>query len=390
MPSPDQPDSFIEQSEYYRQSVRAAESGFNGFANAVAKIFPEENSQQYKIVLCNDCLHEHALDKNHGRCPICFVNCTMCREYVTRDESWQYRSEIGGTDYFCRRCYCNRFTNCLTCERIIDHMNLSCWGYDTRYCSPQCRPRKQFEQDKNWLGIPVYDEIKSTRKFGVEIETHTSPNYQNWIEDSCWGAKIEGSTRGMEFVSPALYGDDGLESIRSVCKQIEGYSVNSACGLHIHIDLTKSFAEERKAIALAYHYTRIIWGKFVNEDRRDTEYSLQNDDSECHWNEQSILEGDDCPYPYTRYIWVNWLAYREHNTVEIRSHEGTLDAEAICNWIKAHTRFIDAVSKMSVGEVTRLFRTNEDYGILEQLDYIWDDDELYEYFCKKGGFHVLI
>jgi hypothetical protein len=235
------------------------------------------------------------------------------------------------------------------------------------------------------------------RKFGVELETSESPDYEDWAEYGGWGAVTDGSTSGMEFVSPPMHGNDGYDSVIEMCRRIKsnGCSIDSDCGYHVHLDLSDTDKGQRKAIALAYHYTRNVWAKFVDESRRDTNYARFNVNSEAngyggraptvYWDRDSIVKGDDKPDVDTRYVWVNWASYNKHGTVEVRSHEATIDGRAVINWARAHALFIDYVKDMTVGQVTRVFGSEQPKAIMRELRYAWKDSSLADYYQSKGG-----
>ena len=85
-----------------------------------------------------------------------------------------------------------------------------------------------------------------------------------------------------------------------------------------------------------------------------------------------------------RYCWVNWKAYTEHGSVEIRLHSATLEYAKIANWVKAHTRFIDCVANMTYAGIDRLFGNNvqSQFGGLCE---VWDDDVLATYYADRAA-----
>jgi len=239
------------------------------------------------------------------------------------------------------------------------------------------------------------NECRSNRKFGVELETHSCGTYSDWLRPTGWGAKTDGSIQGMEFVSPPLSGDDGLASVRQVTGYMDSseWEVNRSCGFHLHCDLSDTTPAQRKAIALAYCYTSEVWESFTASHRHDNNYCCKNtgsrhygnDRPQYKWDRDSINAGNGHPVPSTRYIWLNWCAFDEHGTVEVRSHEGTIDGTAVCNWVKAHLRFIDFIAKLSPGQVTRIFGGRTKEAMFTELTKMWDDSALTDYYGRKSG-----
>jgi hypothetical protein len=157
----------------------------------------------------------------------------------------------------------------------------------------------------------------------------------------------------------------------------------------LHCDLSGTTAEQRKSIALAYAYTCDFWFACVARNRQDNSYCHKNVTAgRVYWDVDTIKAGSDFPgrgQGITRYVWLNWAAYAEHNTVEVRLHEGTLDGCAVTNWVKAHLRFIDAVKDMTPGQITRKFGKKTLKTQFRNMKDIWMDDELSTYYGRKAG-----
>jgi len=238
----------------------------------------------------------------------------------------------------------------------------------------------------------------SNRKFGIELETSRCGDYSNWVVGTSWGVKEDSSISGMEFVSPPLRGNDGYDSVMEVCDNMLGtdYQVDDGCGYHLHCDLSDSTAEQRKSIALAYHYTCAVWHSFIDTARHDTRYSrLHAKSKHCggwhgsteggkYYDDKDILDGNGHPDISERYIWINWNSFSVHNTVEIRAHHGTIDGREVINWAKAHIKFVDYVSKMTPGQVVRAFRGRTHDQIMLELRFIWNDSDISDYYNSKA------
>lgn len=328
-------------------------------------------------------------------CESCYddehTTCTGCADSVHNDES--VTSECG--DEWCEDCYNDAFTTCDGCNceiyregyeyHVTDDGECYCNGcYDEHYC-------EEWDQNMRWSGCAAYDKIGSPRKFGVELETSDSPDYQDWARNTDWGAKEDGSIRGKEFVSPPMHGNDGYDSVIEFCRRMErnGCDVDDSCGYHLHIDLSDTSKEQRKVIALAYHYTREFWAGCIDSERRDTYYARYSCNSKHgygdDWDRDKIMGGDDKPRARDRYVWLNWASFDRHSTVEVRSHEGTCDGRAVINWVKAHTKFVDYVKGMTCGQVTRVFGNESPSAIMREMRFVWDDAGLSDYYARKGG-----
>jgi hypothetical protein len=89
----------------------------------------------------------------------------------------------------------------------------------------------------------------------------------------------------------------------------------------------------------------------------------------------------------SRYQWFNVAALTQHGTFEIRNHEGTLDGVRICNWIKAHARFFDAVAGMKFHEIKRAF-TGTAAQVWRAVTNTWDDPALRRYWRRTRVYNA--
>lgn len=338
---------------------------------------------------CGDTYGCDVIDEHDGHCETCrrdnYTECHACGDVIANDDRTTCE---GGNDY-CRDCYCDRFYTCDDCGCEV-HRDDVVSRRDGCYCS-SCAPcDEDSERDSvsSWRNRGGHAKVGSRRNFGVELETSNSDGWSEWIDNTPFGAKHDGSVDGKEFVSPVLNGDDGIDAVDNLCNYAKrnGCTVNRSCGYHLHIDMSGESAEELQRIALAYAYTREFWFGCVAESRRSNHYCHSNVyGGDVYWDEHTIKAGSGRPRPTTRYIWANWSAYSAHNTLEIRLHEGTLDGRAVCNWIKAHLRFVDYVKGLTIGQITRIFGNKSLKAQMRNMRDLWKDAELSDYYAEKVG-----
>jgi hypothetical protein len=226
-----------------------------------------------------------------------------------------------------------------------------------------------------------YDRIGSRRRFGVELETYRCPDHNVLNGHTIWECKHDCSIEGMEFVSPILYGDEGLEEIERFCQRAEElhFEVSRQCGYHAHFDVSTESTDSLKAIAYAYRRTYEVWCSLVPNSRSDNRYCGSPD------YESSDITHEDFDYfvgKRDRFEFVNWRAYLVHGSVEVRLYQGSLDAEEICNWLILHARFIDFVKDKSFSELDSLFHNTprEDFVAIAEII----GPELAEYWIRKS------
>lgn len=140
---------------------------------------------------------------------------------------------------------------------------------------------------------------------------------------TCCSVKNDGSLSGEDMagveVTVLLDSQHGFDKLRKVCKILNslGATVNSTCGLHVHLD--QHGATQNESIDLAHKIGNYLPAllKLVPESRRSNTYCKPT---------VSSLSG-------CRYHAVNLTALESHGTIEIRLHSGTTDAQKIINWV---------------------------------------------------------
>ncbi|NPV52245.1 MAG: amidoligase family protein [Firmicutes bacterium] len=211
----------------------------------------------------------------------------------------------------------------------------------------------------------------TNRAFGIEIEAYGVSQFE--LEDRLrqagiqvrvegynhstrehWKIVSDGSIQGpdsFELVSPPLSGEEGLNQIRTVCRVLDevGAKVNKSCGFHVHhsaADLTPKALQ-----ALIGLYTRFqgALDEIVAKSRRG------NNNTYCRALSNELyyralrrddLQGIVCCQD-SRYYKLNLQAYLRHGTIEIRHHQGTVNADKIINWIRLTQAIVEAAVRLN-------------------------------------------
>jgi hypothetical protein len=207
------------------------------------------------------------------------------------------------------------------------------------------------------------------RRFGVEIEflgsgeavaramraqglTCTVQSYNHHVSRSAWKVVPDGSVPGgMELVSPILRGTNGFAQIvkAGLALAAAEVRVDKSTGLHVHHDihdirvsafqrLVKNWAACQNAIDGLVAPSRRKYGsgrRWCQEVSYNTLSNMENLRNMDKDHARYCLQGD-------RYEALNVQSYCKYGTVEIRQHNGTLDANKIINWVRFGQAFIDA------------------------------------------------
>lgn len=311
----------------------------------------------------------------------CYTSCGGCGADMHHQNDTTHTAN-GIT--LCETCNCHVTENCRECDQCRNMTPLDDLNDDL--CS-DCYREDTWEYRGFFVETPATTELKSSRRFGIEIETSSCANHPSIRPDTVFGCKPDGSVDGMEFVSPILYGDEGLNEVRKICGHARrlDWEIDSSCGLHLHVDLTDEDGQDCFKLAYAYMHTYDFWTSFISDARKRNYYCARHT-----YSDPDILSyrdfNDWCTFASngSRYDWVNWYAYLQHGTVELRHHTATLNGEKICNWIKSHTRFIDKVLSMPQVTLTRALAGRDVHAQSEAIAEWWEDDELTDFYKNRA------
>jgi len=239
------------------------------------------------------------------------------------------------------------------------------------------------------VSIATYKRIGSKRKFGVEIETANCGHHTDLYGKTNFGCKGDCSISGLEFDSPILYGDEGLEYIEYFMEFADdhNWTVNEDCGCHTQYDMRDESDESLFRIAYAYARTSNFWACFVPCRRRRNSYS-----HELSYTWRDIRSAMRLGTPqfslwcrgHDRYDYINTGAYNQHITFENRLLEGCLNPNDICSWITLHCRFMDHVKKLHFDDLDQLFDKHPS-RIFSALNDIFNDKGLADWMADRAS-----
>jgi hypothetical protein len=196
--------------------------------------------------------------------------------------------------------------------------------------------RRKFGVEIEYIGS--YDGVlREMRARGLEVNFE---GYTHRVTPGAWKIVTDGSINGgYELVSPPLSGANGRRQVKLACEamQAAGVRVNNSCGLHVHHDIhdLDAAAIGRLATLWSNNQRNINW--LVAASRRDSQwaqplsrvevsqYQTLSPDRDLRSQVQSIA--------FRRYRSLNFLAYVRYGTVEVRQHQGTLNAKKMLAWI---------------------------------------------------------
>lgn len=172
-----------------------------------------------------------------------------------------------------------------------------------------------------------------------------------------WKVTTDGSlgdyARGLEFVSPILRGEEGLQEVEQVCEALQdfGCTVNKKCGLHVHVGVAGSDLDFFKTITKLYATYEPVIDSFMPGSRRESQNAYcrsMTTLSRARIEEATTLPAvisaatSASPGSESRYYKLNLAAYNRHQTVEFRQHSATLEGRKVRNWTTLCLRMVAA------------------------------------------------
>jgi hypothetical protein len=325
-------------------------------------------------------------------CEDCFGDvqtCTDCGDQ-TLSNNYRYCSYTG--DYYCHDCYIKTRRRCDGCGSLYhrDDDELTYHEGRDRYYCEDCYPHDS-EQYLNEHDIPfqtvkseTFKKNKNKEFCGVEIEANNNNlnekqfKYEELLK---WGFSqtSDGSLdeeTGVEFYSNAYNGDLLFNKITDFCKELKkrNYTVNSDCGLHIHIGINKRNTNLKKIYFFYKKYEPLFYSMvspsrtnntncyricsvFNFTDNQLLKTKNNTDIKKLFYETKSLKQiqhETKQKYNGKRYCWINFHSIFLRGTFEIRVHNGTIDHFKIINWFKINLEVLNFLKNLSIDSIRHL------------------------------------
>lgn len=272
------------------------------------------------------------------------VSCTSCGTTISLPNTWNENEVDINTGRPAR-------------EVFAYHSGHQRWYTRCRECDRAARRQRRAAGTQRVPGMSR-EALGIARPFGVELECAVPGHISrddiraglSGIGCSGWRIKGDGSIHvpgmnGVEIVSPALRGEDGEEQVRKVCRMLRqlGASVNRTCGTHVHHDANDLNVNEIKRVARSWRNNQSLIDGLVSPSRRGGNgycRHLTSDDLDRVERIQTLEQMKRVMLD--RYRTLNLTSYGRHGTIEVRQHQGTLDAEKIISWLRFGQAVIDS------------------------------------------------
>lgn len=179
-------------------------------------------------------------------------------------------------------------------------------------------PRDTLAQGLTDSGLPTY----------AEGYNHVTRDHFKVVSD----ASIRGESP-FELVTPKLFGADGFERLRTLCRVVRhlGGDANASTGLHVHVDAWNCTIRDARNLLALWHRIEPIALMLVPPSRRNNQYARRID--EQFLQAVSGMRTISQLYRLHRYYSLNLSAYARHGTFEYRLHQGSFNADKVVSWV---------------------------------------------------------
>lgn len=268
-------------------------------------------------------------------------------------------------------------TRNITDARHIEAAQLRAAGYTLAQVGERLGLTPRGARHAAWHGNQLLAEQNTQeaywlrRRFGIEIETcgigehtgaralsdagleATAPGYTHQVLRE-WKV-VPDSTCGAEAVSPILRGKEGWQQVKVAMQALRsaGASVSRRCGMHVHLDMGDMDGTQIARFIELYVEFQAEIDAFVSPSRRSGA-----DNQWCQpWYggiarvANYFRDHGTCQPGVSRYHTINVASYAKYGTIEVRQHQGSLNAATAKSWGTLLMALVEVARTDRCGEV---------------------------------------
>lgn len=386
------------------QSIEKLESGTVITCSDCGKIATYQITENGKVTYCCDdcmptcdCCSELLVDCSCSVCPGCNHKteslCENCEQGDCCCEC-SYCENCGkATENICSHCNCcERHCDCITCEHCGEVCNDNCCGDCGRCCDccdcedSDCHPGPRRVQEfriEKPTNLKGFQRNRLTRPISVELELASIPEQTAllaWAKKTGAGLVADGSIpdSGCEINSNPAVGDlfvDRMQSLANALKDSQA-SVNSDCGLHVHIDASNYTQFDLRRVMLLWIGIEPAMFKLVSRSRHENTYCqpCANEfigilsDQKSRWQHalasglynsisSSVPKQKHNKYEDCRYMALNLHSYNLRKTLEFRLHEARIEDYILVCWPIVCGHIVDFAYRSAERDLLRMIRS---------------------------------
>lgn len=208
--------------------------------------------------------------------------------------------------------------------------------------------KKPRHANKNYIGIEIeFNETPGVNqdKIAKALKDAGLARYINVTTDGSCGWEVR-------VLLPEENYEEPLINIMKVIKDL-GHTADARCGTHVHFDMRN---RDVKMVYENLFKTQKFLRKFVTRNRKNNRFCMMN---KAETFDKQMSLGD-------RYYSLNVQSFSRHKTLEVRMHQGTLDANELLPWIKLLLKVVNYKTVVPK-QVNTLRQARNQFDIEEKL-----------------------
>lgn len=225
---------------------------------------------------------------------------------------------------------------------------------------------KKPKTEKNHIGVELEFCSKLDKdKLAEKIYDANLIEYCAWHEDQSLRPKEDEFNHEVSIIAEENQIYEIISRLCKVLNETGAVSDDRRCGLHIHFDMRQRNKEMVFSNLVACQRWLL---KMVPPSRRNGEFCKRVTSRKFPKKFNGSRE--------ERYKTINAAAFYRHQTLEIRLHEGTVDAKLINNWIMFLLKIVNHKSELkesvtSISQLFKIFRMNKNIQtyVLDRINY---------------------
>jgi hypothetical protein len=238
-------------------------------------------------------------------------------------------------------------------------------AYDTKQLS-EFFEDKTPKENKNYIGVELefcaeYDNIT----LGKLLKEKGLDKYCKWSDDRSLRPKEKEQRHELAILIKESQINTILKQICNVVSKSGAQVEDRRCGLHVHLDARN---RDREIVYNNLVACQDLFMEMSPPSRRDSEFCRRVDSKRF----PKEFTGDRIE----RYKTINAAAFYRHKTIEVRTHEGTVNPQDVVNWVKLLVKIANYNKKIvkSVQTVKKLVDTfkihaNIERYVLDKINY---------------------
>lgn len=193
-----------------------------------------------------------------------------------------------------------------------------------------------------FFGVHYETVIDELTRNGIQVVymgyTHQVISSWKLVTDVSVTSRGTGLNKGLELVSPILYGDEGLDELKVVLDTLSsiGAKVDKSAGVHVHHDVSDYTVENFISLYNLYYMHQTGINSVLPKSRRtsaDNTYCKGISSCRMEWIQSCNSISSVASNLGSRYLVLNAKSYIKYGTVEFRQHSGTVEFDKLEAWI---------------------------------------------------------